>query len=240
MKQLHISSRANDRVKYLSKLIELKSFRYQQGEYVIEGIRALDGLKSVSDLYIRDGSTPPDIKTNTLCTLSRKVFDSIADTDNSQGVMAVCAMPPADIPVFHGGRYILLDRLQDPGNLGTIMRTACAFGFSAVILAKGCADPFSPKAVRSAMGAEHRIPIVQLESLDRLKGCALIAADMAGRDICGYKWPESFVLCIGSEANGLSDELLAMAKDSVAIKMQGGMESLNAAVCTGIFAYASS
>jgi TrmH family RNA methyltransferase len=240
VKSLIITSKDNPRVKHIIKLLESRDCRYEHKQYVLEGIRALDGLKTVEELFVREGASAPSIVTKALYTLSPKVFDVVAKTEHSQGVMAVCAMPPEISKIDLNKRYILLDRLQDPGNMGAIMRTACAFGFDGVLITKGSVDPFSPKAVRSAMGAEHITPIKQLQNLDELAPCNIIAADMHGTSLPSFNWPSGFVLCIGSEAHGISQEIETMSQCSVAIPIQKNMESLNASVSAGILAYAAS
>jgi TrmH family RNA methyltransferase len=240
MKTLRLTSRENPRAKHVVKLMASRDYRFEQKQYVLEGVRSLDGLQEVDELFVRDGAPAPSIKTKALYNLSPVLFEAIAGTEHSQGVIAVCSMPPALEVVDKNKRYFLLDRLQDPGNMGAIMRTACAFGFNGVLFIKGSADPFSPKVVRSAMGAEHITPIKLLQDLKELSGCVIIAADTKGLPLPKFSWPAGFVLCIGNEGNGISSELLSLAKSCVSIPIQKDMESLNAAVSAGILAYAAS
>jgi TrmH family RNA methyltransferase len=135
------------------------------------------------------------------------------------------------------GRYVLLDRLQDPGNMGTIVRICCAFALTGVILTPGCVDPFAPKVVRAAAGGIGALDIIRIASLDEVRALPLIAADAGGSDVAGFAWPESFVLAVGNEAGGLSPEVRRAAAAVVAVPMTGCMESLNAAVSAGILLY---
>ena len=239
MKILRITSRENPRAKHVVKLLASRDYRWEQKQYVLEGVRALDGLQQVDELFVRDGLQAPDIKTKALYTLSPVLFEAIAGTEHSQGVIAVCAMPPEPRNVEKKKRYLLLDRLQDPGNVGTIIRTACAFGLDGVLLTKGSTDPFAPKVVRAAMGADHTLPVKILQDLTDLAGCTIIAADMKGSPLKKFVWPDGFVLCIGSEAHGVSPEITALARSCVSIPMGKNMESLNAAVSAGILMYSA-
>jgi TrmH family RNA methyltransferase len=239
MKILRITSRENPRVKHIVKLMASRDYRYEQKQYVLEGARSLDGLQQVEEIFVRDGIEPPAIKAKALYTLSPSLFEATAGTEHSQGVMAISALPPQLEIIDHKKRYILLDRLQDPGNMGTIIRTACAFGLEGLLLTKGSTDPFSPKVVRSAMGAERSMPLRLLRSLEELSGCNVIVADMKGNPLPAFVWPSGYVLCIGSEAQGIAPELHNIANDTVAIPMNKKMESLNAAVSAGILLYAS-
>jgi TrmH family RNA methyltransferase len=137
-----------------------------------------------------------------------------------------------------------LDGVQDPGNVGTIWRTADAAGFHGLLLGAGCADPLSPKVQRSAMGSGFRLPFMQAGDLPaalgelRDRGWAVIASDLHGRDFYGHPDPgDKFVLVIGSEAHGISDATRAAADMLLKLPMRGGAESLNAAVAAGIMMY---
>ena len=145
---------------------------------------------------------------------------------------------------LNGGNYIVLDRLQDPGNIGTILRTADAAGFELAVLVKGTADPYSPKVVRSAAGSLFRVPICFVDGPDELIGLVhengkrLIAtaleAEKAYYD-CDLK--EDAAIVIGNEGNGIDRELLKRADEIITIPMAGNTESLNAAVSAGILMY---
>jgi TrmH family RNA methyltransferase len=240
MDQQKISSRDNPRLKHLKKLLHDRQYRYACGEYVIEGVRALDGVRSVKELFVADDVLLPAIAADRVYVVANDILRQIAATEASQGVMATRTFkllgPDA---IDAAARYVLLDRLQDPGNMGTIMRVACAFGIRGIIVTAGCVDPFAPKVVRAAAGAIGRIDVVEIKSIAQVKASAIIAADAGGEDLSRFVWPEHFILAVGNEANGLSDEIRSRAAGTVAISMPGGMESLNAAVAAGIILYSA-
>jgi len=235
-----ITSKANAEIKHLRKIILDRDYRYAQKEYAVEGVRALDGIKEAKKIFVCEGAEIPKIGSGCTYIVAENVFKSISSTENSQGVVVTA---PLNIlgasDIGKKLKYVLLDRLQDPGNLGTIIRTACAFGLQGVIVTPRCADPFSPKAARAAASSLWKMDIVRIEDIGELKDCNLIVADMKGRDISTFAWPDSFILCIGSEAGGVSPEVKSAAKDLVAIPMSTAIESLNAAVACGIMLYSA-
>ena len=235
-----ITAKTNERIKHLRKLLDDKSYRYEQKQFAIEGLRALEGISEVQELFIRKDIEPHNIKSVRSYTVAQSVFDSVSSTENSQGVIAVAKLDVLGAKdISKSGRYVLLDRLQDPGNMGTIIRTACAFGFEGVIITPGCADPFSPKVVRACASALWKIKIVNLENIDELKGLEIIAADLEGDELKIFKWPGSFILAIGNEAQGLSDAVKNAASHRVRIPISDNINSLNAAVSAGILIYSS-
>ena len=240
MKVSSISSKDNTRIKHLKKLLADRAYRYEHRRYVLEGVRALDGLSLIDELFVREGSFVPDIEVCARYDVSPYVFDAVADTGQSQGIMAICTMPEVVDPIDPQKMYLLLDHIQDPGNMGTMIRTACAFGFQGVLLSEGCTDPYSPKAARSAMGALHKIGVRSFASVEELAGFTLVVGDATGEPLSSFRWPASFVLCVGSEAHGVSAPLRAIAHHTVSIPILPVMESLNAAVAAGIMSYDAS
>ncbi|OGS35908.1 MAG: hypothetical protein A2293_17115 [Elusimicrobia bacterium RIFOXYB2_FULL_49_7] len=241
MEPLLITSRTNARIKHLKKLMADKEYRASCGEYVIEGRRVLDTVRSPLEIYVEENAEVPAIECRKTYRVAAQVFASLASTEHSQGVIVVARIaikgPDALDPA---ARYILFDALQDPGNMGSIIRTACAFGIKGVILTPGCVDPFSPKVVRSAASGIEKIDIIRIAALSELEGCTLIGADMGGKALTGFAWPSSFILAIGSEAHGLSPETRRRVSSLISIPMPGAMESLNAAVAAGILLFAAS
>lgn len=240
MKKSIITSPDNPEIKLVRKLLDDKQFRYERGEFVAEGVTALDKMRSPRKLFVREGADIPSVACEAVFTLPEKLFKSISSTENSRGVVAVAGFkvrPMGEIDTT--GRYLLLDRIQDPGNVGALLRSACAFGYKGVIVTPGTADPFSPKAARSAAGALNLLDVFQAGDLGALAGFTVIAADMGGEDTAGFKWPGSFILALGNEGSGISDELRKISKHIVSIPMPGGMESLNVAVSSGILMYSS-
>jgi TrmH family RNA methyltransferase len=240
MKSKLITSHDNPEIKHLKNLSLDSDYRYENGQYLIEGVRSLDDNKSILRIYLREGTSLPMKTTAPVTLLAANLFDKISLTKNSQGMIAVSKLKVYDkSSIDHTMRYVLLDRLQDPGNMGTIIRTACAFDFAGVIIAKGSVDPFSPKVVRASMSGVDKIKIILIESYKELNGKYLIAADKTGVPVNKFCWPDSFIIVIGNEANGVSDELLGACEHKLSIPLHGRIESLNAAVAAGIVLFES-
>ena len=172
------------------------------------------------------------------------LLQAVCDTKSPQGVCATFDLP-APTPLEDApDKVVALDGLQDPGNLGTIWRTADAAGFGGLLLGEGCADPLSPKVQRAAMGSGFRVPFMTTDdlaaTLERMKieGWTVIASDLHGMDF--YHRPETgdcCVLVIGNEARGISNDVRLAADMLLKLPMRGGAESLNAAVAAGILMY---
>jgi len=177
-----IDSPQNPLIKHVSRLLRDGGYRHRHGEFVVEGYRVFDSAVGVKTLLLREGAAAPTRGWDgaEAVSLAPRVFDSLADTGNPQGALAVCVIP--DPGVFApGGRYLFLDGLQDPGNLGTLLRAAAAFRLAGVVCRSGSADPFGPKAARAAAGAVFRIPIRTDGDLSFLEGRRVIAAEVGGR-----------------------------------------------------------
>ena len=176
------------------------------------------------------------------CVLvSAQVMQTLSSAKTPQGVMCAARIP--DQPErLEGGLLCALDAVQDPGNLGTILRTLDAAGFGGVLLGEGCADPYGPKALRATMGSIFRVPIRQTSLPDELEalrrsGYAIAATELGGEDFFEACPSDPAVLVIGNEGNGISDAVRAQATHHLALPMRGGAESLNAAVAAGIMIY---
>ncbi len=177
-------------------------------------------------------------------TVPRRVLEAVCDTRTPQGACAAFA-PPAPLDLADApDRIVALDGVQDPGNLGTIWRTADAAGFQALIAGPGCAEALSPKVQRAAMGSGFRLPLAKAESLPltlralAARGYAVVATSLGGEPFYEHApLTDRFVLVIGSEAHGISPEALKAATVSLKLPMRGGAQSLNAAVAAGIMMY---
>jgi TrmH family RNA methyltransferase len=173
------------------------------------------------------------------------VMKSLADTETPQGVLAVVDLPEPVLPALDGRRSLVLvvDGVRDPGNVGTLIRTAAAAGCAAVVTTAGAADAFSPKVVRAAMGMHFHVPVVADVSWDWLGPAlsvlpAIYGTDMAGAvPYDGVDWNVGAALVIGHEDHGLSDEARAWCRTTVAIPMAPGVESLNAAVSGAVILF---
>lgn len=168
------------------------------------------------------------------------LLNALSDTGNTQGVLAVLDLPTSDLQRTTFDFLFIPDQIRDPGNLGTLLRTAAAAGVQAVFLPPETTDAFAPKVVRAGMGAHFRLPILPLtwdEIRARTSGLRLLLADMDGLPCWETDLRAPLVLIVGGEAEGASSAARALATDSISIPMPGGMESLNAGVAGAVLMF---
>lgn len=252
-----ISSTANPRVKHIVQLQKKTRERREQGLFVIEGRKMLeevlrDAPGAVAELYVTEEYMAFPEQEKKLSginyeVVSDEVMKAMADTMEPQGVLAAVHMPQYDKQELlkrEEAVWLALEDLRDPGNLGTILRTAEAAGVTGVILSRNSVDIYNPKVVRSTMGAIFRVPHFYTEDflseLSELKrgGACLYAAHLAGTQ--EYDMPAytgKTVILIGNEAGGLSSAAAEAADCLVKIPMEGKAESLNAAVAAALLVY---
>lgn len=243
MKTELITSRQNPLLVHIRKLQGSRSYRTSCGEFVAEGTKLLEeavrwwpGLKTV---VFREGLSVGDLPESVRqVAVPEDVLKSISTVDTPQGAIFLCALPTPEKAELCPG-MLLLDGIQDPGNLGTILRTADALGVRVALL-DGCADPYNFKTVRASMGAVFRMKIPQLTAEEALSQCekkrlVLTATAMndKARDIRTADFSRA-VTIIGSEGRGVRPALLNAAQQSVIIPMQAHCESLNAGVAAAI------
>lgn len=233
-----IQSRSNPRVRHMASLKD-KKFRNECGEYLVEGAKMVSECISahceVTSLMCTQEYA--DLYPNAT-VVTRDVFGYISDEKSPQGILASVKLPKNNIAAPENN-CILLDGLQDPGNVGTIIRTANAAGYGEIYLV-GCADPFSPKSVRASMSGVFFTKLMRCttdEALTALAKIPLISADMNGANVFRFSAPTKFCLCIGSEGSGLSEKIRSASQYAVRIPMRPTCESLNAAVSAGIMMY---
>lgn len=235
-----ITSRQNPAVKEIISLKEKKG-RREHGLYISEGIKqvreAIAAGAGVERLvFAEDFPGRSEFEGFEQVVVSSGVFEKLSEEVTPQGVLALLRIPDCS-PARPRGRSLLLDGVSDPGNLGTIIRTANAAGYVDIYLNR-CADPFAPKCVRAAMSG---IFFVRLHSgaglFEMLKDVPMICADMGGEDVFSFRAPQEFCLVIGNEANGVSEQVRAMCRATVKIPMRPTCESLNAGVSAGILMY---
>jgi TrmH family RNA methyltransferase len=174
--------------------------------------------------------------------VSDRLFDELSDSDSPQGILAVVQLPDwqlTDLDVTGGVTVVVLDGVQDPGNVGTLIRTAFALGGDGALLLPGTADPRNPKVLRGAMGASFRMPVVAVTddgfaSWLREAEVAAWVADSEGTDIARSTCPERLALVVGNEGAGVRPFMQGLAQHRVAIPLARGAESLNVAVAAGI------
>lgn len=253
-----ITSNENRIVKQVRKLRKRK-YRDEEGLFLIEGRKnvaeAVSSGASVRMLLYREGEDPEESGFPEYAgfsdeyVLPKELFRKISDTEESQGILAVVEKPRFSAEDLldadrDGGNLVVLDQVQDPGNVGTILRTALGAGYEAVVILPGTCDVFSPKTVRATAGAVFTIPIVfvrddrELFELVHGIGKKLAVTSVVDginyyeADIC-----ENTALVIGNEGSGVRESLLRNADVRLTIPMEGGLESLNASVAAGILMY---
>lgn len=244
-------SRAEER---LVRGLARRRVREREGRFLAEGVRVVEELLAAGlapELVIVSPGLEATERGRRLAAALdgpavRRVSDGelarLADTETPQGVLVVASAPAANLPESDRGEPLLvLDGVQDPGNVGTLMRTAAAFGVSAVVALPGTADPWSPKVVRAAAGTCFRVPAVQTDSAALVawaerRGYTLLGADAGGTPVEALAIPDRLALVVGNEGAGLSPAMAAGVDVRVAIPMRGA-ESLNVAVAAGILLY---
>lgn len=251
-----ITSASNQQMKNLSNLINKSKERRKQKLFVVEGPRMCfeapkDWVKAIymSESFFNDdrySSEKAEVSHMTE-VVSDSVFKSISDTQTPQGIMAIVKMPEYKLEdVLDGERthLLLLESIQDPGNLGTMIRTGEGAGVSGIIMNKTTVDIFNPKTIRSTMGSIYRVPFVITEDLPEIikslqeNNVKLYAAHLKGK--LSYDEPDYTGACgfmIGNEGNGLSEEIADMADSYIIIPMEGKVESLNAAISATLLMY---
>ena len=234
-----ITSSQNPLLRHIRKLQNSRAYREQQREFVADGFKLLDeALKwypKLKTVIVSDSQTLPPLPDGVRrVQIPDSLMQSLSDMKTPQGVLFTCELPAQEDAQVSGG-MLLLDRIQDPGNLGTILRTADAFCIP-VALTNGCADPYSEKTLRASMGAVFRTAPKQI-ALERVLSSdvplAVTALTPQATDIRKADLKE-YLVVIGSEGQGVCEELLAASKTQLIIPMQPRCESLNAAVAAAI------
>lgn len=236
-----ITSTDNAKVQEVAKLADKKYRKFYQS-YVIEGERLVrDAIfhgAQVQNIFVSE-SVVEELDFPNAIVVSDRVFAKMSGTVNSQGVLAVAKIPQAEL-VEPQGNCLILDNLQDPGNIGTLIRTAVACEFTD-IYAVNCADLYSPKVVRSAMSAHFCLNLHQTDDIAKVFDVAsknvILACDMGGRNIFDCKFDGNVALVLGNEGNGLSAYSRANANDTICLPMANNFESLNVAVAGSVIMY---
>ncbi len=251
-----ITARNNDKIKYAVRLSTSSAFRRENGEFFLEGARLCSDAAKTGVEVKRAFFTSSALEKYgeyisaviSVCPeayeISAEVAERLSDTGSSQGVFCICAEKPLSGAIKPDGKYIALENIQDPSNLGAICRTAEALGTDGLIVSGGC-DIFNPKALRAAMGSSLRISITETECLPSLIEKAnsdgmLTLASVPARDADDIRlvdMPGGVICCVGNEGNGLSKETVDACRRRVTIPMEGRAESLNASVAAAILAW---
>jgi len=250
-RKLMITSSSNSKIKYIGRLQESRKFRYEERVFVVEGSRWVTEvinagirpkiLLATSNWFRESGNLKlQEHLPFSPIEVSDQLMAQVSDTTSPSGVLAVIPMLRQPIP-SKATLLLILDRISDPGNLGTIMRTAVASGVGGLLLSPGCVDAYNPKVVRSSMGAHLYLAMLITQWPDiatRVEGLEVRLAS-AGAKLPYYlaDWRRPSALIIGSEAVGPGMEARDLATEEIMIPMSGQSESLNAAIATGVILF---
>lgn len=259
-----ITSASNEKIKHVAKLVKSSADRRREGVFVVEGDRICSEVPSdryvegyVSESYLEKNNIKPSaggdvclINGVNYTIVSNAVYKKISDTVSGQGIMCVVKQKKVDPVDFideyedTGVKLLILENIQDPGNLGTMIRTAEAAGYDAIITDRNTVDVYNPKVIRSTMGGIFRMPVMVAEDLmvfledARIRGIKLYGAILEGSvDYRECDYSDRMGVLIGNEGNGLSREAQSMVDNKIRIPMEGKVESLNAAVAAAIIMY---
>lgn len=235
-----ITSRDNQTIKLVQKLSQ-KKYREETGLFIVEGVRAVNDVCAFDSTLIDKvfvSESKAELYPQAII-VKDDIFAKLTDTESGQGVLAIVKKPQAAAPT--SDYALFLDGIRDPGNLGTLIRTACAAGYNDIFL-RDCADPYSGKVVRSTMSAIVKVNLINADvtALKEMKsrGFRIIAADMDGKSIFANETAKNKVcVVVGGEANGVTSEVINLCDEIYSIPMEGDIESLNAAVSGAIIMY---
>lgn len=258
-----IASTANPRIKQLVQWQTKAKERRKDGVFVAEGLKMLEEAPEgwIREIYLTEevlarlqsGNTEREhVLSNKITslgyeTVTPEVMKKAADTQTPQGVLTVLKQPSYALQDLLGvdkGMYLLLEDIQDPGNLGTMFRTGEGAGITGIIMSKNTVDIFNPKTIRSTMGSVYRVPFIYVETLAEVlhdmkgKGISSYAAHLAGKSYYdSFSFTGGTAFLIGNEGNGLKKETADLADHYLKIPMEGKLESLNAAVAAALLMY---
>ena len=251
-----ISSKENELIKHIKKLKDKKE-RDISNQYIVEGVKllkeAINEEAKINKIIICDDCDkteviPKDIMYEIAkydCVyVTKKIFKYISEVQEPQGILAIVEKNNSDSDINYNQDIIVaLDDVQDPGNLGTILRTVDSIGVTQILVSKGTADSYNPKVVRSTMGAIFRIRIIECDDLEKMlkeikkhKFKIVVTSLQTENSIYDINYNKK-VIVIGNEANGVEEKIQKIADEKVKIPMLGKTESLNASVATGIVLY---
>lgn len=240
-----ITSTKSETIKRLKRLTTKKG-RQESGTFLVEGEHLVDeAIRAgrIRQLILSDAYTPKadwDLNKFPVLELSAHVAEVLAETETTQGVFAVVDMTSLDREMK---RVLVLDRIQDPGNLGTMIRTADAAGFDTILLGKGTVDVYNAKVIRATQGSLFRMSVRTAdltEELPEMKNAGLRLYGTALQGATSFEqitFPDRVAIVIGNEAQGVAEDVLALCDERVKIPILGGAESLNAAVAAGVLMY---
>ncbi|KXT78194.1 TrmH family RNA methyltransferase [Streptococcus sp. DD13] len=240
-----ICSKANATVKQVKKLLQRK---YRTSSYLIEGWHLLEEAEKsgaqILQIFVLEDQVDRLNDLQKVKVVSKEILNYLTDSKSPQGVLAEVALPNDSLPVEYKGRYLILEDVQDPGNVGTMIRTADAAGFDGVFMSNRSADLYSLKVVRSMQGSQFHLPVYRVDLEVLLKQMKeqhlpLFATTLSDQSV-DYRQlsvGNQFALIMGNEGQGISETVATLADQLVHIPMPGQAESLNVAVATGILLF---
>lgn len=250
-----ITSTSNPRIKELKQLQRKAGLRQEKGVFLAEGLRMVQETPKerilavyAAERFLREQADWLARWGVSYETVEDRVFDSVSDTKTPQGILCVVKRQEWSLKELLEQKkapfFLVVEDLQDPGNLGTIFRTGEAAGVSGIIMSRNTVDIYNPKTVRSTMGSIYRVPFLYVDSLEeaakqlRAEGICIYAAHLKGKKLYHeVSYEEGTAFLIGNEGKGLSEEAAALADDYLKIPMEGKVESLNAATAASILMY---
>ncbi len=249
-----ITSTSNQQVKRLLQLQKKSKARNEEKVFVVEGLRMFMEVpkKNVEKVYLSEtlyNKKKHDLNLQDFPyeILSDSVFERVSDTQTPQGILCVVRQAEYELSELlkkANPHFVVLDNLQDPGNLGTIVRTAEGAGVDAVFMSKDCVDIYNPKTIRSTMGSIYRVPFIYIEDIPNLlklfdeNGIRSYAAHLDGQNAYDQEdYQKGTAILIGNEGNGLREEVWKKANVLVRIPMCGQVESLNAAIAASVLMF---
>ena len=242
---------SNSQIKLFKSLHNKKS-RVAEKQFIIEGRRLIEeafhaktkfnGIWCTEEYAKKNSTLLAALKRaqNTWKITSAKSLSQVCDSLNNQGIIALLALPEQTPFQIDNSPLLLLDNISDPGNMGTVLRSAEWFGVKNIIFSPKCVDPYNSKVIRSAMGAHFYLNQIVRDNLTQIipqlknEGFTIIGADMDGTPIVEFSTPEKWALVLGNEAHGLSSHIKSLLDKSVTIPKSGNIESLNVAVASGV------
>lgn len=249
-----INSTSNKQIKNLSQLMKKAKARREQRVFVVEGIKMYREVPKdrlvmtyVSESFYEKKENRELLEKTPVEVVADRIFDSVSDTRTPQGILCLVRQREYSLEEMlkkENPLLLVLENLQDPGNLGTIFRTAEGAGVDGIIMSSGTADIYNPKTIRSTMGSLYRMPFLYAEDLKKVleelkrHGICSYAAHLQGsREYCSQDYQKGSAFLIGNEGNGLSEKLSAQADAYIKISMCGELESLNAAVAAAVLMF---
>lgn len=240
---MQITSLNNEKVKYYSKLMINKRQRDKEKLFIVEGEHLVEeAIKEqiVKEIMISDMRYDKDFEFNKVY-ITDEIMKKICNTITPQGIIALCIQKEI-VELDEYKRILLLDNIQDPGNLGTIIRSADAFNFDGIVANLNTVDIYNPKVVRSTQGAIFRVKYIKKDLLDYIKhlkdnDVKIYGTALEGVNLSSVETKEKMAFIMGNEGNGVSKELLRETNSNIFIEMSGQSESLNVGVASSILMY---